>query len=104
MQMIKSDLQNVPTMDKFAKHLKHYERQRRLLKAHETKSALITKRKEILESQNRVNYKSEYNRMVGALSVNGHRAETIGSRNRKRERMVELSESGATATNMNKII
>ena len=104
MQMIKSDLQNVPTMDKFAKHLKYYERQRRLLKAHETKSALITKRKEILESQNRVNYQSEYNRMVGALSVNGHRAETIESRNRKRERMVELVESGATASNMNKII
>ena len=57
--MIKSDLRKVPVMDKFARHLKYYERQQRLLKAHETKSALITKRKEMLEAQNRLNYQNE---------------------------------------------
>ena len=101
--MIKSDLQNVPVMDKFAKHLKHDDRQRRLLKAHETKSALITKRKEILESQNHLNYQSEFNRLVGALSVSGHRGETIDSRKAKQDRMVDLLGRGATVVDMNKI-
>ena len=97
--MIKSDLRNVPVMDKFARHLKYYERQQRLLKAHETKSALITQRKNILEAQNRVNYQNEYNRLVNALRVNGHNGETIASRRAKREQMVtrvgQLHDQGA---------
>ena len=75
--MVRSDLQRIPVMDRFARHLKHYERQQRLLKAQETKSALITKRKEMLEAQNRVNYQSEFNRIITALRVNGHDGETI---------------------------
>ena len=105
---IKSDLQKVPVMDKFARHLKYYERQQRLLKAHETKSSMIMQRKHMLEAQNRVNYQNEYNRLIGALNVNGHAGETIASRQSKRQqtiaRMRELHDKGATVVNMNKII
>ena len=90
-------------MDKFARHLKYYERQQRLLKAHDTKRALITRRKEMLEAQNRVNYQSEFNRLVGALSVNGHRGETIESRRQKRERIPQLIHQGATFDDVNRI-
>ena len=94
--MVKNDLAKVPVMDKFARHLKYYERQQRLLKAHDTKRALITRRKEILEAQNRVNYQSEFNRLRGALSVNGHDGETPESRAANRDRMAVLLRQGAT--------
>ena len=105
--MVKNDLAEVPVMDKFARHLKYYERQQRLLKAHDTKRALITRRKEMLEAQNRVNYQSEFNRLVGALSVNGHRGETIESIRHKREnyraRFPQLIHQGATLDDVNRI-
>ena len=94
--MIKSDLQKIPVMDKFARHLKYYERQRRLLQARETQSSLIENRKRFLEAQNRVNYQSEFNRLVGALNVNGHAGETADSRKQKRDRIKDLLQKGAT--------
>ena len=90
-------------MDKSQRHLKYYERQQRLLKAKETQSALITQRKHILEAQNRVNYQNEFNRLVGALSVNGHRLETNESRRQKRERIPQLIRQGATYADVNRI-
>ena len=45
--MIKSDLQKIPVMDKFARHLKYYERQRRLLQAQQTQSSMIENRRKI---------------------------------------------------------
>ena len=96
--MIKSDLQKIPVMDKFARHLKYYERQRRLLQAQQTQSSMIENRKRFLEAQNRVNYQNEFNRLVGALNVNGHAGETIDSNRRKRDRIKELLEKGATPT------
>ena len=94
--MIKSDLQKIPVMDKFARHLKYYERQRRLLQARETQSSMIENRKRFLEAQNRVNYQSEFNRLVGALNVNGHSGETVDSRRQKRDRIKDLLQKGAT--------
>ena len=94
--MVKSDLQKIPVMDKFARHLKYYERQRRLLQAKQTQSSLIENRKRYLEAQNRVNYQDEFNRLVGALNVNGHAGETNDSRRQKRDRMKDLIYKGAS--------
>ena len=100
--MLKNDLHRIPVMDKFQRHLKYYERQQRLLKAKETQSALITQRKHILQAANRATYQNEYNRLVGALSVNGHRGETNESRKQKIDRMKELVSLGAVGGNENK--
>ena len=94
--MIKSDLQKIPVMDNFASHLKYYERQRRLLKARQTQSSMIENRKRYSETQNRVNYQNEFNRLVGALNVNGHSGETVDSRRLKRDRIAALLHKGAT--------
>ena len=95
--MIKNVLQRIPTIDRFARHLKYYERQQRLLEAHETKGALIEHRKRILDAQNRLNYLNEFNRLVGALTVNGHRGETPESRRQKRVRMLDLMKYGGAS-------
>ena len=94
--MIKSDLQKIPVMDKFARHLKYYERQRRLLQARETQSSMIENRKRFLEAQNRVNYQNEFNRLVGALNVNGHAGETVDSRRQKSDRIKDLIYKGVS--------
>ena len=65
-----------------------------MLDAHATRSALITQRKNIIEAQNRVNYQNEFNRLLGELSVNGHRGQTAESLRRKRERMRDLHTAG----------
>ena len=96
--MLDRDLKKIPTMDRFAKHTKYYERQQRMLDAHATRSALITHRKNIIESQNRLNYQNEFNRVLGELSVNGHRGETAESRRRKRDRLRDLHATGHAST------
>ena len=92
--MLDRDLKKIPTMDRFAKHTKYYEKQQKMLDAHATRSALITHRKNIIESQNRINYQNEFNRLTGEVSVNGHRGETAESRRRKREKITRLINFG----------
>ena len=48
--------------------LKHFEYMNKILQAHQTKAALITYRKDLLEKQNQANYKNEVNRLEGELS------------------------------------
>ena len=96
--MLDRDLKKIPTMDRFAKHTKYYEKQQKMLDAHATRSALITHRKNIIESQNRINYQNEFNRILGELSVNGHRGQTAESLRRKRERLKDLQATGHAST------
>ena len=88
--MMKNDLNKIPIMDRFAKHLKYYEGIQKKIDAYNTKKAMLTHRKDILEKQSRLNYQREYNRLVGALSVNRHNGATIQRLEDRKQRLIEL--------------
>ena len=90
-----TDLKKIPVMARVKRHLKYYEDIQKKLDAYQTKKQLLLHRKDILEKQNRINYQNEYNRLVGALSVNGHTGKTISMLQDRKKRLVEL---GAKAT------
>ena len=58
---------------------------------------MITHRKDILEKQSRINYQREYNRLVGALSVNGHNGTTIQRLEDRKQRLIELGAKAVDA-------
>ena len=95
--MMKNDLNKIPIMDRFAKHLKYYEGIQKKIDAYNTKKAMITHRKDILEKQSRINYQREYNRLVGALSVNGHNGTTIQRLEDRKQRLIELGAKAVEA-------
>ena len=95
--MLKNDLNRIPLMDRFSKHLKYYEDVKKKLDAYDTKKRLILHRKDILEKQNRINYQSEYNRLLGALKVNGHDGTTIARLEGRKRRLVELGAQAVDA-------
>ena len=95
--MIKQDLNRIPLMNRFSKHLKYYEDIQRKLDAYDTKKRLMLHRKDILEKQNRINYQNEYNRLVGALRVNGHNGTTIARLEDRKRRLVELGAQAVDA-------
>ena len=55
-------------IDKVANRLQHYKHLKKLLEAHETRSASIALRKKWYERQRQSNYMNEYNRIRGELS------------------------------------
>ena len=93
--LITTDLKKIPVMDRFSKHVKYYEDIQTKLDAYNTKKSLLLHRKKILEDQNRINYQSEYNRLMGALGVNGHTGVTIKRLEDRKKKLIEL---GAKAT------
>jgi len=46
-----------------ANRLNYYKQQRNIIKAHQTKAALISLRKDWLDKQNKTNYQNEYDRI-----------------------------------------
>ena len=61
------------------------------------KKAMITHRKDILEKQSRLNYQREYNRLVGALSVNGHNGVTVQRLEDRKRKLIELGAKAVDA-------
>ena len=55
-------------IDKVVNRLQHYKHHKKLLEAHETRSASIALRKKWYERQRQSNYMNEYNRIRGELS------------------------------------
>ena len=51
-----------------AHRLNYYKQQRNIIKAHQTKAALISLRKDWLDKQKKNNYQNEYDRIRGALN------------------------------------
>ena len=48
--------------------LNYYKQQRNIIKAHQTKAALISLRKDWLDKQNKTNYQQEYDRIRSILN------------------------------------
>ena len=94
MSKYRVDYTQVPVLGIYDKHLAHYGRMKKLLEAHQTKSALTTFRKKVLEDQNRLNYQNEYDRIRGLLSQNltGFGEKSIEG---LRDRSKKLEELGA---------
>jgi len=55
-------------IDKVANRLHHYKHIKKLLEAHETRTASISLRKKWYDKQSNNNYMNEYNRIRGELS------------------------------------
>ena len=51
-----------------AHRLNYYKQQRNIIKAHQTKAALISLRKDWLDRQTKTNYQQEYDRIRGILN------------------------------------
>ena len=64
------DYSEIPVVGIYDKHLQHYARMKKLLEAHQTKAALTEFRKNALQTQNRLNYQNEYDRIRGLTSRN----------------------------------
>ena len=82
------DYSQVPVLGIYDKHLQHYGRMKKLLEAHQTKVALTEFRKNALQTQNRLNYQNEYDRIRGLTSRNltGFEQQTVeGLRHRQNE-------------------
>ena len=76
-------------------YIKHFKRKKDELESHQTKAALITLRKDWLESQKRANYNNEYERLIGILSnkVITH----AGNKKQLENRIKRLEHLGASA-------
>lgn len=76
-------------------YIKHFKRKKAELESHQTKAALITLRKDWIESQKRANYNNEYERLIGILSnkVITH----AGNKKQLEDRIKHLEHLGASA-------
>ncbi len=94
----KIDYTNIPILGVYDKHLAHYEKMKKLLKAHQTKTASLALRRKWLNDSNVYNYQNEYERIRGVLSKNnpGLGQQTI---ERLQQREDELRNLGAQAVN-----
>ena len=73
--------------------LNYYKRQRNIIKAHQTKTSLISLRKDWLDKQTKTNYQNEYDRIRGILTNSVLPGVTKDSLN---QRVKKLEEMGIT--------
>ena len=77
--------------------IRHFERKKDELEAHQTKAALITSRKSSIENQKRHNYNNEYERLIDVLT---NKAIThSGNSDQLESRIKQLETLGARAVN-----
>ena len=76
--------------------LNHYKILQAKLEAIQTKSALISLRKQFLQDQKRMNYQNEYDRLRGELSRSNLQGVTV---EKLKDRQKVLRSLGATAFN-----
>ena len=70
--------------------LNYYKRQRNIIKAHHTKTSLISLRKDWLDRQTKTNYQNEYDRIRGILnnsSLPGVTKDSLDTRVKKLQAM-----------------
>ena len=86
------DYSQVPVLGIYDKHLEHYGRMKKLLEAHQTKVALTEFRKKALETQNRLNYQNEYDRIRGLTSRNltGFEQQTVEGLRHRQNKLEKL--------------
>ena len=75
----------------YAKNLKD------TMEAHNTKTALITFRKQLLDNQKKLNYQSEFEKVRGILAQSNQSVQTV---QRLQQRQAHLKELGAKALTM----
>ena len=86
------DYSEIPVVGIYDKHLQHYARMKKLLEAHQTKVALTEFRKNALQTQNRLNYQNEYDRIRGLTSRNltGFEQQTVEGLQDRQDKLLKL--------------